>query len=707
VNPVDPSASASNNQAFDAGSRRGIELPQPPGLDRPGDYWRCQTGHVGPEGCGGPGRAGRCPLATACRPRRTWNGRRVLATKLGLIAMLASILPTLWLLTHPSVVRPGNLTTAHAQILSNKTAADACATCHEQAGTFAQWFGAVGAPHAGVRQTDRCLDCHHETIPKSTARWAHNLPPQKRTDIRLASAAATASLQTGQDAWVDSDDVQCNACHREHHGPDHSLTSMNNQQCQTCHEQSFDRFADGHPEFGDYPYDQSPSVSFDHRTHALKHYPGSAQSSKRLEFDCRQCHQPMATGELSRSVSFEVGCQECHDKPLRTQIAEGITLFQLPIISRQEADSIGGWPEIAIGSPESVTVPMQSMLSSVSSTLSNSSLSNSPTSSPWSAAITREFALALASQGQSAAVDQMTANGVDRELATKVFAALSPQVISDATSRWFGGIEVRPVQHSEDLLAGDSLLASDSLLAEDDLLAEDSLLADDESDDLLFDISQPQSDPLLMNQPELLSGGGSVAPPSIPKKQSSERFEPAKMIPGGGWYRDDLTLAIRYRGGSHDDPTLRAIIESMHQVKTQTSTHDLAQTLAIKSCLECHVGMDPTVVQRPMGWIEKNRTLRPDRSTKFSHVPHLNIASIADCKSCHAISRDESGPTVTQVSSHGDSHTGETKAREFMPLGKAGCATCHQSHAAGDQCTTCHRYHLPSPITDWLPNADF
>jgi hypothetical protein len=279
---------------------------------------------------------------------------------------------------------------------------------------------------------------------------------------------------------------------------------------------------------------------------------------------------------------------------------------------------------------------------------------------------------------------------------------LSPQVVSDATSRWFSGSVIRPVQHSEDLTAGDDLLVDEELWSDDELLQGEDPLSNNASDNLLLDVSEPKEDPLLLDEPDLLTKQESVPHRSPLNLNQRERFEPTKMIPGGGWYRDDLTLAIRYRGGSHDDPTLRAIIESMHQVKSPASSHDLAQTLAIKACLDCHVGMDPARVPRPLGWMETPRIGRPDRSTKFSHVPHLNIASIADCKSCHAISNEASPSMVTAVSNSASRAT-----QEFVPLNKANCATCHQSHAAGDQCTTCHRYHLPSPLTESLPTSDF
>ena len=93
------------------------------------------------------------------------------------------------------------------------------------------------------------------------------------------------------------------------------------------------------------------------------------------------------------------------------------------------------------------------------------------------------------------------------------------------------------------LLSGDSLLDSSEPQPETDLLGDD-LLGDD-----LLGGHDPLSeeDPLL--QPDPLTNKPSTS-------ESLTDFDPGKMLPAGGWYRDDLRLSIRYRGGGHADPVL-------------------------------------------------------------------------------------------------------------------------------------------------------
>lgn len=626
-----------------------------------------------------------------------------------ILGLIVGFVPMVALMSQPSVVRPGLLTQAHAQIITGGAAEQSCTMCHDEANSIAEWLGAVGTPHAGVKQTDRCLDCHHETIPRASARWAHNLSPQRRAEIANDSAGRDhtirlAATRRPATAMLDPDSVQCNVCHREHHGADHSLTTLQNDQCQTCHGQTFDSFAHGHPEFDRYPYGiTSTVIAFDHQSHAGKHFPQS--SNPRLEFDCNQCHERTEYGEISRGVSFEKACRSCHDAPLRTAVADGVTLFELPILSRQQAERIGGWPESAIGFPEVTPVAFESLLGW------RSPSSNRPPDPARLADEVRRFAYALADQGQIVGIDRLVASGVNRETAEQIWRAFSPQVLSDAVDRWFGDSPMDSPAGARDSRmgararrpndvgsrpqdSGSGSVGSDDLL-DGGLLGNDpntdSLLSGDLSGDGLL-----AADPLNDGIGDDLShrdglSGRSVQPV---RRSSHDRFEATSMMPGGGWYRDDLTLAIRYRGGAHEDPMMRALIESIHQVADAQTAVDLSELPAVRACLDCHAGMDPARVGSDgMGgdpsWTDVPWVGRRDRSTKFSHRPHLNIASIADCRSCHQV---DSANTVSAASTPSRLPCG------LAPIDQAMCAGCHQARGAGDSCTTCHRYHISSPV---------
>ncbi|MEM9588222.1 MAG: hypothetical protein AAGA03_13150, partial [Planctomycetota bacterium] len=251
------------------------------------------------------------------------------------VAVLAIILVSLddWA---SDFYKPGELSTPHAQILAGTMTLQRCAACHP--GTSdGGWFAWGGHAHEGVDQTSRCLDCHHTTIPAQTARLAHGVSQtqlasfiQQRQSPRLAStrrqdnSAGDLSQSLTWHDWMpgpegSSDDVQCSACHREHHGPQGDLLSLSSQQCQTCHQDRFGGFATSHPQWNHWPYGRGGAIDFDHRSHITKHFPDTKQGGMSAVFNCQSCHPTTSDGELLRSVDYETACASCHQTALETQ----------------------------------------------------------------------------------------------------------------------------------------------------------------------------------------------------------------------------------------------------------------------------------------------------------------------------------------------------------------------------------------------------
>ena len=255
--------------------RDDLSLAELPSGDRPGDRWMCGRGH---DPCSqGPSCDGKCPLAEACRPRRTWTGlsRQIVWTVLAFVAL------GLFVATRSSissaVFKPGALSRPHAQILAGTMTSQRCSACHSQASTSpVSWFTSGAKGHRDVGQTDRCVDCHHATIDRQVAKSAHNLPLHVRQKIRASSTLASASSRSWHDALpgpaVAQDDLECSVCHREHRGSDASLLDLSDTQCQTCHSDRFGSFADSHPDWMQWPYGRGGAIAFDHRTHMKKHF---------------------------------------------------------------------------------------------------------------------------------------------------------------------------------------------------------------------------------------------------------------------------------------------------------------------------------------------------------------------------------------------------------------------------------------------------
>ena len=217
-------------------------------------------------------------------------------------------------------------------------------------------------------------------------------------------------------------------------------------------------------------------------------------------------------------------------------------------------------------------------------------------------------------------------------------------------------------------------------IADDDLLGDDAGLlsgGDDLSGESLL-----ESDPLSLADDPL-----SLSEPPQRDRKSKQRFHPDSMLPFGGWYRDDLRMAISYRAGGHADPVLQAIVEIATTLPNGDQTRrQLLQSHAVAACVACHPAAESGVVN----WRSEPLIGRSSAFTKFAHKPHLNVSQLGDCAHCHRIASSpmrENKVNLASLRGHGH-------GSEFEPLTRASCAACHQPHAAGDSCVTCHRYHI-------------
>jgi hypothetical protein len=649
--------------------------------------------------------------------------------------MLVMIVVTAtWNPFNAKVFKPGDLATPHAQILAGTLTSERCASCHPKAATSPQqWFSSEDVGHANVSQTDRCLDCHHTTIDRSTAKLAHNLPRRTRAELRLASTASEHA------SWhdllpgpaVDQENVDCSACHREHRGANGDLLAISDSQCQTCHSERFGSFATSHPDWDRWPYGRDETISFNHASHASKHFPSTSRGSTVAQFQCADCHTKTDDNELTRSTSYERACKSCHDDALRIEAADGIELLALPTLPTDSANSIKPWPESATGFHDGkLSAIAELLMRSDAETLSAirrlperdfSQISERDTveveAAETIAVAHRRLLQDIAVGGQHVIVDRATTTGVAPSTLSSFVQSLSPQLISEANRRWFGAsgdrgsaasstpdgavrqtqyqdisfppssilLAARPNSENDDNQSADNQNDDDELLltpidSEDDRLSGPSSGDGDDllgADDLLG--QDPLSDPLIddpLNDDPL-----DTEPKSSPG--TPELFDADTMMPSGGWYRDDLRLAIRYRGGGHEDPVLRSTIELISQLSPGDPVRaSLLRSRVVSACVACH----PGAARSKGNWQSQPLVGRNRDLTKFSHGPHLNVAQLADCSHCHRVeSRKRSEVNLT---------SGMVDVHDFAPLGREACAACHTPQAAGDACIKCHRYHI-------------
>ncbi|GAA5504933.1 cytochrome c3 family protein [Novipirellula caenicola] len=699
-------------------SRDNVHLPPPPAIDRPGDRWVCGVHASGKKCVAGPSGLGTCPMAEPCCPRRTWLGRR----KAVGFAVLAIAVAALFLCSRQDHVshyfKPGELTTPHAQILAGTLNEQRCAACHTEASMSPQsWFGRGGVGHDAVSQTDRCLDCHHSTIDRQSARLAHNLPSEVRQQIRTLSLQSAALNKTNlvlhatAAPGVDPEHVQCAACHREHRGADANLMLMTDAQCQTCHSQQMGSFADTHPQWTDWPYGRGGRIAFNHSSHAMKHFPATRNGDSATEFRCLDCHVKDENHELSRVVRYESACQSCHDEALRLESDHGIELFALPTIPESQTHEMESWPIAATGFYDGIVAPLSELflrhdhqVASALRQIESRDFSrirvdsrDQPAAATTIAAAHRRLLADVARHGQSAMIERAEASAVSSAALTNVIRSIPPQMLSDTYRMWFlnaadplavSGPRQR-AKHvfktvaaaqsprpQRDPLAGnaanssdDDLLLADELGSDDSLLVGDELLEDDRSSgDLLGGDNELIAEDPLAEDPLTV---GADAPGGV-SQQSDGRFDPDRMLIAGGWYRDELKMAIVYRGSGHADPVVRSAIEALATLPANDPIRKrMLANRTVAACITCH----PAASEGVGNWTSPPLVGQGRTFTKFSHRPHMNIAGLTDCVHCHRVR--ESG-------------------HDFEPLKLESCATCHTDHGAGESCTKCHRYHVDS-----------
>ena len=618
-------------------------------------------------------------------------------------------------------LRPGALHRSHAQILEGKLASDRCAACHPAArGSLVDWFVSATDQHAGVSQSQLCMDCHHVKIDTQRALLAHNLTALELDKVRdnPTLTATTWHDRLPGPAFANGK-VECSACHREHHGPDGSLSALTNHQCQTCHQDRFGSFAADHPDWNDWPYGRGGSIAFSHSTHANKHFATASQGNVVEKFDCVRCHATSPTGEIARAGNFESSCASCHQKPLRLEAEEGIELLALPALP-QAPRSLDAWPIAATGFYDGRIGPLTALLISDRQEIRDA-LAALPPGYDFARLRPTDARQVLAAETVAVAVSELldevatgceqaierrlAASGVSSETAARVAAQLSPQLIADARARWFG----RPPDfHSATLPDWPNLIqlvvdldnplrrsrsdrsptgsassprpprvaqlqpppplqeAADDVLLQP-LLADDPLLDGDRSSDALH------------------GGDG----PAVTEER--QPFDPATALPSGGWYRDDVRLAIRFRGAGHADPVLAALLDVATELGDTPAATALRESRAVAACAACHPQTEPG---QPTSWLARRSGLERRGFTKFSHRPHLNLPSLADCTACHAVadpSRD------LRLAANGPVSIGSSEPADFRPLARATCAACHTAKAAGDDCIKCHTYHVTAP----------
>jgi hypothetical protein len=301
----------------------------------------------------GPGPRGECGCALpTCTPRPTLRAQRGRLSRWAALVAVAVVLIALSVGSRERWLA-GPLSMAHMEI-------GECSQCHVDADASASvWLHQAMTPTDPTAVSKSCLTCH-DRGGDALAMAPHNQPPavlqqwREQTqalagsgsvpaEFRLASAvfgSATEGADTG---------VACATCHQEHRGGV-DFKAMSDAGCQSCHTVKFDRFPDGHPEFGNFPYRKRQNIAFNHASHIDLHFPKS-DASVRPE-NCTNCHAADSVGAGMLLTGYEGTCAACHDADIRkgpTSGPPGGPFLAVPGLDLDtlaaEGVAIGYWPD--------------------------------------------------------------------------------------------------------------------------------------------------------------------------------------------------------------------------------------------------------------------------------------------------------------------------------------------------------------------------
>ena len=256
-----------------------------------GNNWQCRRPPAEGGPCAnGPDAEGRCGLSQPpCAPRptlRVWRGRLAfLATGLA-IALIALFASTDSMRSmQVSSLDPGDLSAAHAHFVGEA----GCGACHQAhgQGITGWWQAAFGSAQKPLSSS--CLDCHGFG---GMERQAHNRVFDARADLKT---------------------TDCLMCHTEHKGGSAPPSSVSDAQCQTCHGQKIQDFAQDHPPFPPgFPHDHPKGIRFNHASHLGTHFADPRLAAQVPVGGCTGCHTIETAARAIRPAGFDTTCAGCH-----------------------------------------------------------------------------------------------------------------------------------------------------------------------------------------------------------------------------------------------------------------------------------------------------------------------------------------------------------------------------------------------------------
>lgn len=615
-------------------------------------------------------------------------------------------------------VDPGPLTSAHA--LSNAR----CSDCHALATSGEGGLVGVHRPTSAA-----CLQCH--------SLGEHPLAPHGLDGAALASASGRAGRpQSGaspQFAMLslaklarapDEEAGDCATCHKEHRGRGASLTAFPNVQCQVCHVTTFAAFAEGHPDFGDYPFRRRTRIVFDHAKHMRVHFaePSFASAAPK---GCNACHVASAVGGFMMVKGFDEACSACHGAQVEGEGRagdKGLAFFRVPGLDSAALSAkgrpVGDWPADADGR---ITPFMALLLSadpaarSALRVLGDADLLDlgNATDERLDAAETlawgvKDLLADLVASGQDALISRLSGSdpGADRRQLRAMTAQIPRDGLVAAQAAWFPNLFTEVANHRAGVRP--SPPAAPKPAAPSPAAAKAPSAAAP-GDDLLADApaANAGSGPPAAAKPaddDLLGGGPSTGPtpakappaPAAPAVSPMKIADPEAWTAAGGWYRSTDNFTLYYRPSGHADPFLTIWMTFTGRLSGSAQDKAVPALFTALSdrdgpglCTKCHsVESAPHTGARFVNWRASLPAPGTHGITKFDHTVHFSLLARQGCQTCHQLRPQD----ILPAASGAIPGPGKIEGN-FTSVSKATCANCHNDKDAREDCLLCHNYH--------------
>ncbi|MFT5526504.1 MAG: hypothetical protein ACI9HK_004481, partial [Pirellulaceae bacterium] len=335
------------------------------------DAWVCTRNRSR----GGPCDDGPLPDGTCCQAIPPCQPKRTVLAKRKVVSIFACALAmgiVFFFWGHPNraaFVDPGPLASHHSTIVHT------CSQCHSSGdGSISNWLTFSNYKKAHPTQGALCQECHKQLgvpalkakshDPSVDASDPHALNPHSLDTELLNKITAqffgsskiprhTAANNIARGivgSFIDrSKSLSCSTCHQEHQGATFDLTAITNDQCQSCHAQSFTSLHDGHPDFELHSIDERSRIAFDHQSHFGQHFKSGIDGALGTDVACSACHDSDDSGRNMLVRNFEWTCASCHGEQIEDDTDHGFELFAVPAIDLDalaKADvNIGKWPK--------------------------------------------------------------------------------------------------------------------------------------------------------------------------------------------------------------------------------------------------------------------------------------------------------------------------------------------------------------------------